>query len=269
MILAGAALLLFLVLWAVLYATGSATRPILPKLAYRTAAFRYRDFLPVFVLVGGGALVAIAAGNGFIDLAERVHANSPQLAQVDRDVHHWAASNRNGGNTTFFMVTTHLGDPVILGVFVAAGALPLAMKRRWRWLAYLLFTTGTGGLLNVALKSLFARSRPDLAEALRNAHGYSFPSGHAMGSTVVFGALAYLAFRVLTSWRTRTAAIAAATTIITCVALSRVYLGVHWVSDVGAGITAGLIWLTVTTVGYEAFRRIRMIRALRARRAEG
>jgi membrane-associated phospholipid phosphatase len=268
MILTAAALLIFFSLWLLLFVTGSVTRPVLPRLAHWTASFRYRDFMPVFVLVAGGALVALLAGDGFIDLAERVHENSPRLAQVDRNVHEWAALSRDTGHTAFFMVATRIGDPIVLGVFVLLAAIPLVMAKRWRWLGYLLVTTGVGALLNLALKSYFARSRPDLAEALRNAHGYSFPSGHAMGATVVFGALAYLAFRVVPRWKWRTAAMAAAITITLCVAASRVYLGVHWISDVGAGMTAGVIWLTVVTVAYEAFRRIRMIRSLRSRRAK-
>ena len=267
MTLTVAAVLLFLVLWAVLYGTGSLTRPILPRLAHRTAAFRYRDFLPVFVLVGAGGVVAVMAGDGFIDIAESVHANNPRLAQADRDVHEWARTSRADGRTEFFLTATRGGDPIVLGAIVGITGVALALRHRWRWLAYLLITTGGGALLNLALKHYFARTRPNLAEALRNAHGYSFPSGHAMGSTIVFGTLAYLAFRVLHHWGAQTAAVAAAITITVCVAMSRVYLGVHWISDVGGGVTAGLIWLTVTTVGYEAFRRIRKIRSLRAQRA--
>src|SRR5437870_5881144 len=87
-----------------------------------------------------------------------------------------------------------------------------------------------GALLLMELKRYFARARPDLAEALRRASGYSFPSGHAMGSTIVFGALGYLALRSQRTWRTKAAALAAAVTLIITIALSRVYLGVHWIS---------------------------------------
>ena len=100
---------------------------------------------------------------------------------------------------------------------------------------------------------------------MRDAHGYSFPSGHAMGSTIVFGAFAYLAFRILNNWRPRAAALAFCCSMILAICASRIYLGVHWISDVAAGVSAGLIWLVATTVAYETFRRIRMIRALRFR----
>ena len=88
-----------------------------------------------------------------------------------------------------------------------------------------------------------------------------------MGSTIVFGAFAYLAFRILNRWRPRAAALAFCVSMILAICASRIYLGVHWISDVGAGIAAGLIWLITATVAYETFRRIHRIRVLRARAA--
>jgi undecaprenyl-diphosphatase len=206
------------------------------------------------------------AGDAFIDIAERVHAESPALLQIDADAHEWARFTRTGGSTLFFTTLTLIGTPVGLGILVAAVSAVLAFRKRYRWTAYLMVTTTLGGLLNLQLKSYFARARPELAEALRNAHGYSFPSGHAMGSAVTFGALAYLAFRVIPRWRYRAAAIAFAATMILAISTSRIYLGVHWISDVGAGIAAGLIWVIAATVAYETMRRIRLVRALRAKR---
>ena len=268
-IFAGIAGALFLVLWALIYATQPLIRPILPALAQRTARLRYRAFLPVVALLVAGAVVSAMAGDGFIDLAERVYAHSPQLEQIDARIHDVARTTRTPGATTFFMAVTFLGDPATLGMIVLVAALVLSVRKRWRWLAYLLVTTGGGALLNLELKRFFSRARPDLAEALHRAQGFSFPSGHAMGSTIVLGALAYLLVRSSRSWRMRSAVIAAALTLALTIAASRVYLGVHWVSDVGAGLTAGVLWLTVTTVAYEAFRRIRMLRALGVRRGPG
>ncbi len=84
-----------------------------------------------------------------------------------------------------------------------------------------------------------------------------------MGSTVVFGALAYLASRTLRRWRWKAAVLALALVLVAAVATSRVYLGVHWTSDIAAGISAGAVWVTSTTVAYEVLRRIRLLRALR------
>ncbi|HKO00626.1 MAG TPA: phosphatase PAP2 family protein, partial [Thermoanaerobaculia bacterium] len=73
-----------------------------------------------------------------------------------------------------------------------------------------------------------------------------------------------LAFRYAAQWRWKSAAIALAATLIASVALSRVYLGAHWISDVGAGIIGGLVWVSVCTIGYEALRRIHAVRAHRS-----
>ena len=258
----------FLLFWLIAYSVGPAIERMLARTAHWTARFRYRDYFPVIVVLAAGIALTAFAGDAFIDIAERVHADSPALKKIDADTHEWARFTRTSGATLFFTTLTLIGTPVGLGALVAIVAGTLAFRHRYRWAAYLLVTTTLGGLLNLQLKSYFARARPELAEALRNAHGYSFPSGHAMGSAVTFGALAYLAFRVLSRWRDRAAAIAFAATMILAIAASRIYLGVHWISDVGAGIAAGLIWVTAATVAYEAMRRIRMVRAFRAKRGD-
>lgn len=260
-------LLLFLVLWLVLYATLPLVEKLLGRTAHWTAKFRYRDYLPVAIVLLIGVGAAMAAGDAFLDLAELVQAQSPQLHSIDEDVHQWARTAYSSGTTRFFTAMTIIGTPVGLGIIVLVIAILLMMRKRWRWAAYLIVTTGIGSLLNLQLKAYFARARPDLAEALREASGYSFPSGHAMGSTFVFGALSYVAFRALPRWRSRAAAIALSISMIVAIASSRVYLGVHWISDIAAGIAAGLIWTATTTVAYETFRRIRLVRSLRAKRA--
>ncbi len=258
----------FLALWVLFFAIGPAMERLLARAAHWTAKFRYRDYLPVVAVLVAGIAATALAGDAFLDIAEHVQEESPALQEIDERTHEWARFTRTGGSTAFFTTLTIIGTPVGLAALVAIACVALAVDRRWRWIAYLLVTTGLGGLLNLQLKSFFARARPELAEALRDAHGYSFPSGHAMGSAVTFGALAYLALRVLPRWRQRSAAIAFACTMILAISASRIYLGVHWISDVGAGICAGLIWVVAATVAYETMRRVRMVRALRAKRAD-
>ena len=204
------------------------------------------------------------AGDAFIDLAELVHSESPTLRQLDMNIHDWAVSERSPIATKIFIAATMIGNPGILSVIILIVGVGLIIGKRYRWAIYLFGTTGIGALLLLELKRYFARARPDLAEALRRASGYSFPSGHAMGSAVAFGALGYLALRTQRTWRAKAAALAGAMTLVVTIALSRVYLGVHWISDVGAGVTIGALWVTIATVAYETSRRIRAIRARRA-----
>jgi membrane-associated phospholipid phosphatase len=256
---------LFLVLWGLFIGAAPLIQHGLRYAAHWTAKFRYRDYLPVVLVLAAGVALTMFAGDAFLDLGELVQSRSPLLQEVDTRAHNWAASQRSAGATLFFTVFTWAGTPGVLTVAIAIVAIALAVRGRYRWAVFLVVTTGMGGLLVNLLKLYFARARPDLAEALRQAHGYSFPSGHAMGSTIVAGALAYLALRALPTWRTKAAGLAAAVTFVAAVALSRVYLGVHWISDIGAGVAAGLVWVTVTTIAYETFRRIRLVRALRSR----
>ena len=231
---------------------------------WTTKVSPFRDYLPVAAIVVAGLVFGIWAGDGFLDLAESVTAKSPRLQTIDTDVHNWAVTHRGQPATVFFVTLSTLGGPAGVAAIVAVVALILAFGRRWRWVLYLAVTAGGGALLDMALKHHFARARPELAEMLRRASGYSFPSGHAMGTTVAFCALSYVAFRASSAWWAKSAWFALACTMIVFVSLSRVYLGVHWISDVGAGIVAGLLWVAMTTIAYETLRRIRAVRVQRS-----
>ena len=260
---------IFLVLWGVFYATLPALRHgarFLPKSIAR-AQERYASYLPIVAIVVAGLALTAWSGDAFLDMAERLHEQQGKLHFVDTYVHDAAVQQRTAGATEFFALMSQVGGPFGMGAAVAVVAIVLLVKRRYRWLIYLAVTAGGGALLNLELKHHFARTRPDVAEMLRRASGFSFPSGHAMGSTVACGALAYLAVRALKKWRWQSAALAFSITFVAAVAASRVYLGVHWISDVGAGITAGTVWVACTTVAYETLRRIRLLRELRRRAA--
>jgi membrane-associated phospholipid phosphatase len=277
---------LFLILWGILYATlpllrrgGAVVARELARWSARSKAIGrlagyarvrvtpLRVYLPVVLILIAGLGLTALAGDKFMDLAELVHAKSTVLQSTDLKIHDWAVTRRTADATHFFIFMTVAGGPVGMAALALIAAVVLFIQKRYRWLVYLLVTAGGGALMNLELKRYFARMRPDVAEMLRLAHGYSFPSGHAMGSTVTLGALSYLAFRTLKTWRSRAAALALAITLVLAIALSRVYLGAHWVSDVSAGVAAGTIWVATTTVAYETLRRIRMLRGMRAARA--
>lgn len=271
-------LLLFLLLWAVFYAAAPALRHVsmlaakrLTRATFRSESLqriaahtgRFRDYFPVALVVLAGGVLAAWCGDLFLDLAELVRSESAVLRDIDHRIHRWAISHRSAGATRFFATVSAAGGPWGLAILVGAVVALLVARGRHRWAAYVAITSIGGGAINMELKRFFARARPELAEMLRETHGYSFPSGHSMGATVVFGALSYVAFRALESWPARSASLALAVTFVVAVALSRVYLGAHWISDVAAGVTAGLIWFSVTTVAYETVRRIRMLRVVR------
>lgn len=133
------------------------------------------------------------------------------------------------------------------GRFALLGGCLIALWRGSRGRAVWLALVVIGGtLLNLALKQVFAAPRPDLLPHLDIVHTYSFPSGHAAGNMVFFGALAMLAIR-------RDAYVAAGLAVL-LIGVSRVWLGVHWPSDVLAGWIEGLGWLALCAVWLPARR---------------
>ena len=265
----------FLILWAVFYAALPALQHAkriaarwMTRLSTRYGRVgrftnRFRAYAPLVLIVIAGGVAVAWFGDQFIDLAELLHANSPKLQDFDTLAHAWAVSKRSASFTSFFIAMTNIGSPGGMGALAGFVSIVLLVKRRFRWLGYLLVTAGGGALLNLELKHYFARARPALADMLKRAHGSSFPSGHAMGSTVVLLALSYLAARTTTQWRWKAACLALAWSLILAVSVSRVYLGAHWISDVAAGISAGALWTGITTIAYETIRRIRMLRSVR------
>jgi undecaprenyl-diphosphatase len=254
--------IVFLISWVILLAAEPLVCGSLARAAHFTTKFRHRDYLPVVVLLIIGAGLAAVVGDQFADLAELVVRKNAILQQIDQQWHDRFVYARSPGANKFFEAMSALGGPVVMGALTGIIAAALVIRRRYGWVVYLVVTVGGGALLNMELKRYFARARPALAQAIYSAQGYSFPSGHALGSTVVAGGLAYLGIHVLHSWRQRAAAIAFALTFVLAVAASRVYLGVHWISDIAAGISGGLLWLMTTTLGYETWGRIRRIRKM-------
>lgn len=117
----------------------------------------------------------------------------------------------------------------------------LALRRRFAESTFSLIATAGSGLINVAAKRAFQRERPALWDSIAPEATYSFPSGHAMGSATLACVLVMLAWR--TRWRW--SVLAAAAAFVAGVGLSRVYLGVHYPSDILAGWTAAIAWTVV------------------------
>jgi len=133
----------------------------------------------------------------------------------------------------------------VLGVLVA---LALAVLHRWSlllgWAAALI----GHGPLNMFLKGIFRRLRPQLPEPWVTEPGWSFPSGHAMGSLVAYGFLAYLVTRVSPPDFPRRTTVAVLAVLVLLIGFSRIFLGAHFVSDVVGGYAAAAVWLTFCIV---------------------
>jgi undecaprenyl-diphosphatase len=150
--------------------------------------------------------------------------------------------------------------------------LALVLRAKGHWVSALLFFSSVGGgfVLNALLKITFHRARPDLWPALVSEHTYSFPSGHATMSTVFYGGLAAVVFHQTERHWPRIAVVAGALVAILSIMASRVYLGVHWTTDVVAGFTLGIFWVAVSAIVTEVvYRRVPKARPVpRARRGK-
>ena len=135
-----------------------------------------------------------------------------------------------------------LGKPLLLGICIAGGATFAYVRGRRRLALFLVVTAIGGGLVDSAVKIAVNRPRPVVEEPLAHAFGKSFPSGHAMSSTVTYGAL-LLVFLPIVPRAWRKVAIAFVMLLVLAIGASRLLLGVHFVSDVIGGYALGLAWL--------------------------
>ncbi len=155
-----------------------------------------------------------------------------------------------------FAAFTHMGDATTLtGLCVAVAITLVARSRQWLALGWVVAVAGNG-LLNRTLKQTFGRVRPLNPDGLVLEPGFSFPSGHSSGSVVAYGMLAYLALRLLPA-RWHLTALVASVALAFTVGASRVFLGVHFASDVIAGFASGSAWLALCVTGIELLRGYR------------
>jgi membrane-associated phospholipid phosphatase len=138
---------------------------------------------------------------------------------------------------------SRLGDGIVVTAIAVTVATVLALTQR-RWAAYLLLGSVIGGqVMNNVLKLIFARPRPGIVEWGTDVMTASFPSGHAMSAMLCYGSLAYAIHRLDYRPAVRATAWLVATLLILGIGLSRVYLGVHYPTDVAAGFAAGFAWI--------------------------
>lgn len=174
------------------------------------------------------------------------------VTRADAAVTTWLALHRDAALTRAMLLVSEAHETVkLLGVTGMVAAW-LAIRREWR-LAARLLVVPAGMLLNFGLKHVFLRPRPQLEEPLVQIATLSFPSGHAVASTVLYGVLCSLVFAHTRSPAWRAAALVAALVLVLLVTFSRVYLGAHYLSDVVAGVAVGTLCLGVV-LGFDRRR---------------
>jgi undecaprenyl-diphosphatase len=203
-------------------------------------------FLTVGIAAGAGAMVLFAL------LAGAVFAGRTQA--FDERVLHWFHAQRSPLLDEAMRQVTTLGDGIVLAMLAGVLSIFLWLTRH-RWSVYILVLGVMGGMLmNNLLKGLFSRPRPDVIEAIDHVATTSFPSGHAMTAIIAYGSVAWLVARLEPAPALRRTTWGIAALLVAAIGISRIYLGVHYPSDVLAGFLAGLAWLAFVAASLTAVR---------------
>ena len=194
-----------------------------------------------------GMAVVLLAVFVFANIAEDVMTKDP-LVLLDQHVMQWLQAHATRGRTAFFLFITQWHNTLGVLVMTTLLVMWLAYKRSWEWVLRVLLSVPLGMLLNVLLKNIFQRQRPVFDQPLLSLVTYSFPSGHTAAATLLYGVLAaWLLTQLNRRWHVPVVVLA--TLMVALVALSRVYLGAHYPSDVFAAMASSTTWLAVVLTG--------------------
>lgn len=210
-----------------------------------------RFWIAIAVLLVSAALFAIIAAS--------VATTAPILKQ-DLQVSVYLHTHGSPVFTAFLIAITQLHST--LGILALSAIVAFFLWRNGEryWVMSLLLAMGGGMLINVVLKTIFSRARPTWDDPLLTLASHSFPSGHTAGATLFYGCLAaYMVWRMKKPFA-RALAVFACATMVAVVGFSRIYLGVHYLSDVLAAMSMSIAWLVACLIG---------VREVAKRRSEG
>jgi undecaprenyl-diphosphatase len=182
--------------------------------------------------------------------------NNERLTVADAKLSTWLHSHGSPWLTEVMFVVTSFGATAVVTFIAIAFGLYLVWRRRFFWLTALATSVAGGALLNRFLKYIFHRPRPHFDDPILQLTSFSFPSGHTMMATVLYGVVAVYLLSKTSDWRSRTIIIVAAGLLIGLVGFSRIYLGAHYLSDVMGAMAEGLAWLSLClSVVHSTWRR--------------
>jgi membrane-associated phospholipid phosphatase len=199
------------------------------------------------------ALVFVAAVAAFAVIAADI-LRAGDIAAADLVIADTLHRSTSPAWDRFFRIVTWFGSREMLFAGASIVAVVVFAKYGVLLAAGWVVSQLGGALLNVTLKQSFARARPEHADALLAATSWSFPSAHAMNTLVLVGLGAYLLVRGVRSAAAACVAVALAVAWCLVMAFSRVYLGVHFASDVVAGLLAGTAWVAICISVMEVLR---------------
>lgn len=211
--------------------------------------------LPYFITIAVAAVLFVVTLNGFVELTDELAAH--ELGVFDASVTSYVTSYRSETLTKFFTFVTHLGDRnAYVFITIALAAYFLIRHRSWKFILQTTVVLILATASNIVLKKVINRARPS-AEHLVHVDTLSYPSGHAMSAMAFYGFLIFLCLRHKMPVWLRTTFMTLLVLLILSVGVSRIYLGVHYPSDVVGGFIGGMIWVTFCAVVFSVFELLR------------
>lgn len=181
------------------------------------------------------------------------------LSEVDAQISLWFHAQATPALTEGMLFVTQLHGTLGISLLALVLAGVLYVRKEGYWLLTLAVVLPAGMLINVLLKNLFMRARPSFNDSILTLTSYSFPSGHVAGSTMFYGVLAAFLCSGIPSWRGRMFVASAACAMVALVAVTRLYLGVHYFSDVVGAAAWSTAWLALCLHGVNTLKRRRRL----------
>lgn len=217
---------------------------------------QYNSKLPYIITVVVALIIVIGGINLFVELTDEL--TDDLLTQYDQAITDYVISFRNPALTKYFIFVTHVGDLYgYLTVIILATFIAMLVYKQWKPVLQTVFVLLLASISNVILKRFIDRARPDL-EHLVSVETLSYPSGHAMSAMAFYGFVIYLFVTFKINLYLKTAIIMALVFLILSIGISRIYLGVHYPTDIAGGFIAGFIWVVFCILMFnlvEVFRR--------------
>lgn len=177
---------------------------------------------------------------------------SKDVLAFDKDIINYVQAHISNGLTSWVLRLTDLASVTFLmyGVLVVSGL--LLWKKKYALMVFIITANGLGALLNKTLKWYFKRERPDILPVIME-KGFSFPSGHSMGSLIFYGSIAYLLLHIIRGNLARVFCLVGLSLLILLIGISRIYLGVHYPTDIVGGFSIGLAFLILCILAFRYY----------------
>ena len=222
----------------------------------RAKFHQYDVTLPYVITVVIALIIVVGGINLFVELTETL--KTELLAEYDQQITEYVISYRSPTLTKYFIFVTNVGDVYGYAIVLAGFTLmSIFVFKNWKYISQIIFVVLLSAISNLILKRFVDRARPGI-EHMVSVETLSYPSGHAMSAMAFYGFLMFLFYKFKINVFLKIGVILLLGLLILSIGLSRIYLGVHFPSDIAGGYIAGFIWVVFCILVFDliaVFRR--------------